>query len=503
MSANFFEGGTHLAKSHGSKSKPGTILLSSEKAMNRKNIILPSIALTCSLLVGCVPGDGSIATSSSAGSFEQGNVEIDASIVNGTLTDITQVPWQISLRIDNQHICGGSIIDEQWVLTAAHCLDDLPVNRMTVHAGMSNNLDRNDQWSAIGQAIMHEGYNGNASAGFDIALIRLASPFDLSGPRAQKIALASAQDFTDGRVASGVLATVSGWGATSEESQVPQDDLLSTTVPILSTAETEAAYRARIANDQIGAGWFGRRNSDSCYGDSGGPLVVPDGENGFILTGVVSWGIECGSSEFPGMYTNPAVYHDWIRSQGASFTTFSPTPAPQPTPQPTPNPQPPEENEMNPGEEGGVMDPGEAGMDPNEGTGGMEETPEPAPQPTPQPVGEPATLATVAYLPIPDGAGLYLNGRLDEDFEAGVIEITIDIEHSNPLDLSFTLTYPDGRSHNFQRPDQDPSNGVRTYRFEAPAGVRASGLWRIELFDLFQGDSGGIEKLDLKVYPRG
>lgn len=467
--------------------------------MTCKHIILPSIALLCSLTIGCAPGEGTIATSSSAGGFEQGSVELDGSIVNGVQTSITEVPWQVSLRIDNQHICGGSIIAEQWVLTAAHCLVDLPVDRMSVHAGISNTYERGGQWSTVGQAIVHEGYTGNASAGFDIALIRLASPFDLSGPTARKIALASPQDFADGRVASGVIATVSGWGAVAEESEAPQDDLLSTTVPILSAEETEAAYRARIASDQIGAGWFGRRNSDSCYGDSGGPLVVPDGEGRFLLTGVVSWGVECGSSRYPGMYTNPAVYHDWIRGNGASFTTFTPTPVPTPTPTPTPTPQPPEGNDVEP-PEGNDMQPPEGNDQPPEGNDQMEE--KPAPQPTPQPTTQPAKLATVAYIPIPDGAGLYLNGQLDEDFEAGVVEITIDVEHSNPLDLSFTLTYPDGRRHNFQRPDQDASNGVRTYRFEAPAGVYANGLWRLELFDLYKGDEGGIERLDLRVYPR-
>lgn len=243
-------------------------------------------------------------------------------IVGGVNTNITAVPWQVSVELANgTHFCGGSIIDAEWILTAAHCVsynDGSPVapNLRRVKAGVTDKTAAG-QIRNISQIFIAPGWNGEVREGRDVALLHLSSPLDLSGNTASAIELATVADADDH--APGDTALVSGWGSLSYGGSYP-DLLQSVNVPIVSNAAAQTAYlnaypgyTVTITGDPLAAGDTTNGGRDSCDGDSGGPLVVTSA-SGPLLAGVVSWGEGCADVSYPGMYARVSSFVDWIFS---------------------------------------------------------------------------------------------------------------------------------------------------------------------------------------------
>jgi secreted trypsin-like serine protease len=230
-------------------------------------------------------------------------------IVGGQAVDITAVPWQVSLQYGGSHFCGGSIIDEEWILTAAHCMTNdngspQSTTNITVKAGVTKK-NESGQSSAIAALYVAPGYNGDPASGRDAALLRLSRPLDLSGPKASAIQLAGSGDAPPG-----TMALVSGWGSLSSGGSSPTT-LQSVEVPIVSNADADAAYPESITSDQLAAGIVGKGGKDACQGDSGGPLVVGASEDP-RLAGIVSWGYGCALPQYPGMYSRVSSFRTWI-----------------------------------------------------------------------------------------------------------------------------------------------------------------------------------------------
>ncbi|ETN59153.1 trypsin-epsilon [Anopheles darlingi] len=218
-----------------------------------------------------------------------------ARIVGGIETSIEAVPYQVSLRYFNKHICGGSIISHSWVLTAAHCLDWYPNNdQIIVHTGST--------WQAAGGALhqvfyyhLHPQYDIEEFQ-WDVATIRVHSV--LVGPAAVAIRLPVAQEW-----AIGENVTVTGWGYARPNGDVV-DTLRMVQLVAIAAEVCNATWTGYIMEDMICAG--GKRE-DACDGDSGGP-AVQDG----VQYGIVSWGAnDCGNG-MPGVFTNLA--HPSIRT---------------------------------------------------------------------------------------------------------------------------------------------------------------------------------------------
>ena len=248
-------------------------------------------------------------------------------IVGGTNANIADYPWQVSLQIksgsNGSHICGGTILNESWILTAQHCTHGTSASQMRIAAGMSrvSQDDSIGQVRSVAQKIEFPGYV-DASKGKDIALLRLSSPLDLSSPNVRPIPIMSEALASSGLTAPGVVATVTGWGTLSSGGSSP-DYLQRVNVPIVSNAKAQAAYSGEaITADQLAAGDIANGGKDSCQGDSGGPLVVPDGAGGVRLAGVVSWGYGCADKGYPGMYARVSTFATWIKGY---VTTVEPT----------------------------------------------------------------------------------------------------------------------------------------------------------------------------------
>jgi len=222
-------------------------------------------------------------------------------IVGGSQATRGEFPWIVQIKRGG-HYCGGSIVNNNWIVTAAHCAV-ASVSGYQIVAG-EHNLSQNEgseQTRSVSSITRHPNYNSNTLAN-DIAVMRVNSPFTFNA-NVQPANIPNA-GFTP---ATNVVAA--GWGTLTEGGSLP-NVLMKVTVPMVSLASCRASYGSgSILNGMICAGTGGR---DSCQGDSGGPL-----HSGTTLAGIVSWGSGCARPNYPGVYTETAYFAAWIRSNTA------------------------------------------------------------------------------------------------------------------------------------------------------------------------------------------
>uniref|UniRef100_A0A8B9C4A8 Kallikrein related peptidase 12 n=1 Tax=Anser brachyrhynchus TaxID=132585 RepID=A0A8B9C4A8_9AVES len=220
-----------------------------------------------------------------------GQSPVDESrIIGGKPCSITQRPFQVALIKRGQILCGGSLIDAQWVLTAAHCKQP---GRVLI--GTDTLRDGTGEVRMISQLIVHPAYNPRKNDN-DFMLLRLNRPVQFSN-NIKKIRLATRCPMD------GMRCSVSGWGI----SLLPRN-LQCAGVQAFGKDKCARAYGRLITPNMFCAG-VPQGGIDSCQGDSGGPLVC----NG-VLQGVVSWGMAvCGRKGQPGVYSNVCQAVPWIR----------------------------------------------------------------------------------------------------------------------------------------------------------------------------------------------
>ncbi|XP_063819881.1 trypsin-like isoform X1 [Pseudophryne corroboree] len=207
------------------------------------------------------------------------------------------VPYQVSLY-SGYHFCGGILINDQWVVSAAHCYK----SRIEVRIGEYNIkvLEGTEQFLQSAKVIRHENYNPYLIDN-DIMLIKLSAPSQLSDV-VQPIAL-PAPCPPGASPPAQTLCLVSGWGYTGV---VNPDILQCVNVPIVSDEDCRKSYPGEITDNMICLG-YPEGGKDSCQGDSGGPVAC-NGE----LHGIVSWGYGCAQPNYPGVYTKLCNYVQWI-----------------------------------------------------------------------------------------------------------------------------------------------------------------------------------------------
>ncbi|XP_036184395.1 anionic trypsin-like [Myotis myotis] len=225
----------------------------------------------------------------------------DDKIVGGYTCQKNSVPYQVSLNT-GFHECGGSLINDQWVVSAAHCYRP----RIQVRLGEHNIKveEGNEQFINSAKVIPHPHFDSR-TADNDIMLIKLSSPAVISS-RVSTVSLPTSC------APAGTQCLVSGWGNTLSSGINHPELLQCLDAPLLAQEQCEAAYPGQITDNMVCAGFL-EGGKDSCQNDSGGPLVC-NGE----LQGVVSWGIGCALKNKPGVYTRVCNFLDWIQETMAA-----------------------------------------------------------------------------------------------------------------------------------------------------------------------------------------
>ncbi|XP_061640954.1 serine protease 1-like [Phyllopteryx taeniolatus] len=235
-----------------------------------------------------------------------GIAENNPRIVGGDTAPQGAWPWQGSLHRNGFHTCGASLINDQWVLCAAHCFPTPFISNLLIYLGRQNQegSNANEQVREVAQLIGHEDYNPITNDN-DIALLRLSSPVVFT-TFIRPVCLAT----PGSDVTVGTESWVTGWGSIGTSVPLPSPQALQeVTVPVISNSDCNDAYGI-ITSNMICAG-IPEGGRDSCQGDSGGPLVSKN-DTRWVQFGVVSFGRGCALPDFPGVYARVSQYQTWI-----------------------------------------------------------------------------------------------------------------------------------------------------------------------------------------------
>ncbi|KAM4703008.1 trypsin-like [Rhinophrynus dorsalis] len=220
-------------------------------------------------------------------------------IIGGKECVANSQPWQCSLHYFDQHVCGGTLIDKSWVLTAAHC--QLPSLQIRLGDHNLNVYEGKEQFTYAEKICPHKSFNPHTYDN-DIMLLKLPSPVTLNA-YVQTIPLGCPA------VADGTNCLVSGWGTTTSPEETFPEVLQCVAISAVSQSVCQQSYATDDITDNMLCAGVMEGGKDSCQGDSGGPLVCDS-----KLHGITSWGnIPCAEQNKPGIYTKVCNYMNWIQ----------------------------------------------------------------------------------------------------------------------------------------------------------------------------------------------
>jgi len=250
-------------------------------------------------------------------------------IIGGNTTGVNEYPWQVQfsrLGYDRfrTHHCGGSLINNQWILTAAHCFQGWANNPGLWRAvlgehDLSKTNDAKHVDFRISKIVLHPYYHRTR---FDFALLRLKKKVDFSRyPHIRPICLPE----NDRNTYQGKNAIASGWGRLFNNDRFKPTKLQAVDLKVLSNRDCVNNYgwhHTQITEQMLCAHGFGKKSP--CHADSGGPLVTRIGKH-YELIGVTSFGAspDCANKRVPGVFARVSKQLGWISSTTKGSKTCS------------------------------------------------------------------------------------------------------------------------------------------------------------------------------------
>lgn len=228
-------------------------------------------------------------------------------IVGGETAAEGEYPWMVRLSMG----CGGSLLTDQIVLTAAHCVGSTgPDTSITASYG---SVDLNDPGVVDYQSDYVYRSPAYGSTGTeDWALVRLSQPVS----DAHLLAIAETGDYDSGDF------EIMGWGA-DREGGFQQTQLRKAVVPFVDDTECGAAYGGSFDGPSEICAGYPEGGIDACQGDSGGPMIARDEAGQAVQVGIVSWGIGCARAGYPGVYAQVSYSADDILAAAADLATVN------------------------------------------------------------------------------------------------------------------------------------------------------------------------------------
>ncbi|XP_058061841.1 venom protease-like [Anopheles bellator] len=227
-------------------------------------------------------------------------------ISGGQLADSNEWPWMVALVMARSSFCGGVLITDRHVLTAAHCVVNLKLANFVVRLGEYDFKEYNEtryRDFRVTEIRIHSEFD-QISYENDVALLKLIQP-SFFNSYIWPICMPPLDDSW-----TGYQAVVIGWG-TQFFGGPHSPILMEVKIPIWSNQDCQEVYINRIYNTTLCAGEY-EGGKDSCQGDSGGPLMIQLPNRRWAVVGIVSWGIRCGEPNHPGIYTRVSSYIRWI-----------------------------------------------------------------------------------------------------------------------------------------------------------------------------------------------